>query len=349
MRVLFLTLYPDAAASPRYRVGQFLPYLRRHGVECTVAAPMSEAVWRTFSGPSRRGRPFWYHAHETPRRIAQLLTARRYDVVVLQKAILSAYLRGLPFFLRAGARRLVYDIDDAVHLAAPHALRGPWSWLEDRTQIQSILHAAALVLAGNRWLQAVAQEAGAPAEYFPTVVDSNRFVPASEGPATFRVGWMGSPGTTRDLLMLEGVLDGLRDAEVVVAGADAKKVHWPGAVLRPWRYDTEVETVQGFSVGVMPLQRQTWTQGKCALKALIYMACGVPCVATPYGAVCDIIRHGENGLFADSPAEWRDALGRLRDPALRARLGEAGRATVTERFSLEQASPRLLAFLEGLR
>ncbi|MBL7647386.1 MAG: glycosyltransferase family 1 protein, partial [Candidatus Hydrogenedentes bacterium] len=36
MRVLFLTLYPDQAASPRYRVHQFIPYLESRGIECTV-------------------------------------------------------------------------------------------------------------------------------------------------------------------------------------------------------------------------------------------------------------------------------------------------------------------------
>ena len=78
------------------------------------------------------------------------------------------------------------------------------------------------------------------------------------------------------------------------------------------------------------------------------MACGVPCVATPHGAVCDIIRPGENGLLADSPEEWREAIERLRNPALRRRLGEAGRATVEKEFALERWAPRLCRLLEML-
>ena len=106
--------------------------------------------------------------------------------------------------------------------------------------------------------------------------------------------------------------------------------------------------LQQFSVGLMPLPQDEWSRGKCALKALQYMACGVPCIATPHGAVLDIIRHGENGWFAETEMEWREALAAMRDPALRRRLGEAARATMEEQFSLRTAAPRLADLLEAL-
>lgn len=96
----------------------------------------------------------------------------------------------------------------------------------------------------------------------------------------------------------------------------------------------------------MPLPKDDWTRGKCALKALQYMACGVPCVATPFGAVTEIIEHGVNGLFADTEAEWRDAVARLRGDRYRAALGDAARATVEARYSLRYAAPRMKQLLE---
>ena len=85
-----------------------------------------------------------------------------------------------------------------------------------------------------------------------------------------------------------------------------------------------------------------------ALKALQYMACGVPCVATPFGAVCDIIQDDVNGLLAETPGAWRMAFEQLRDPSERQRIGEAGRRTVEEKFSLRVAAPKLLAHLEAV-
>ena len=94
-------------------------------------------------------------------------------------------------------------------------------------------------------------------------------------------------------------------------------------------------------MGIMPLPRTEWVRGKCALKALQYMACGVPCVATPFGAVRDIIEDGVNGLFAETPEEWRDAIERLRDAPYRRQLGAAARRTVEDRYSLTAAAPKL--------
>lgn len=349
MRVLFLTLYPDTAASTRYRVSQFLPYLRDQGMDCTVASPMTNEQYARLTGPGRKGRPLWYHLTETPRRIAQLLGARKFEVVVVQKAILSAYLRGMGALLRNRAKRIVFDLDDAVHLVPPHPLRSVWKMIEDPAQGRKLFRMADLVLAGNAWLAEAAEAEGAPrAEVLPTVVDTERFIPGTTGPDAYRVGWIGNPSTTPALEAAHEALDGIDGAEVCLIGADADRVRLDTADVRPWTLDTEVAELQRLSVGIMPLMKTEWTRGKCALKALQYMACGIPCVATPYGAVRDIIRHEENGLFADSDEEWRLALYRLQDPELRRKLGAAGRATVEQQFSLKSAAPRMFSLLESV-
>ncbi|MCF6286738.1 MAG: hypothetical protein L3K26_16320, partial [Candidatus Hydrogenedentes bacterium] len=277
MKVLFLTLYPEEAASPRYRVHQFLPWLRAQGVDCTVMAPMTTDTWRRHSGPNRQGRAFWYHAQETPARLWQIIGAQKYDVIFLQKAVMSAYVHGFGRLLRSLSKCLVLDIDDAVHLAPPHPLRFPWSLAEDRRQVLRLMGQADQVLAGNNWLVSQVEAADGMATLFPTVVDTERFVPASTPPPDFRVGWMGVPSTSTSLKIIAPALEALSEDELVVAGADTKEVHWAKAKFANWNYDTEVSLLQSFSVGLMPLPCDEWTRGKCALKALLFMAVGVPC------------------------------------------------------------------------
>jgi colanic acid/amylovoran biosynthesis glycosyltransferase len=69
------------------------------------------------------------------------------------------------------------------------------------------------------------------------------------------------------------------------------------------------------------------------------MASGVPVVATECGGVAEAVTDGREGFLVaprDSDA-LADALFRLwRDPGLRARMGEAGRATATSRFTLQR-------------
>jgi hypothetical protein len=78
------------------------------------------------------------------------------------------------------------------------------------------------------------------------------------------------------------------------------------------------------------------------------MAVGLPVVASPVGMNCQVVRQGVNGFLAESPDAWREALASLaKDPDLRRRMGEAGRAMVAEDYSLSAVTPRLVAALRS--
>ena len=75
---------------------------------------------------------------------------------------------------------------------------------------------------------------------------------------------------------------------------------------------------------------------------------GAACVATRVSAIPELVEHEVNGLLAPSrdPAALAVALERaIADPALRARLAEAARRTVTARFSFEDGIGRIAAKL----
>lgn len=78
------------------------------------------------------------------------------------------------------------------------------------------------------------------------------------------------------------------------------------------------------------------------------MEASLPVVATRLGGIPEAVADGETGILV--PERDTDALARAlgtlaRDPALRARLGAAGRARVEERFDLEACTRRLRELL----
>jgi glycosyltransferase involved in cell wall biosynthesis len=126
--------------------------------------------------------------------------------------------------------------------------------------------------------------------------------------------------------------------ELSIPGVDVRS--------RPWRAETEVEDLRELDVGIMPLPDDPWTRGKCGLKALQYMALGIPAVVSPVGVNTDIVRHGMNGYLATSPDEWIEGMRRLlADGALRERLGREARRTVEDRYSARGHAPRLARIL----
>jgi glycosyltransferase involved in cell wall biosynthesis len=161
------------------------------------------------------------------------------------------------------------------------------------------------------------------------------------------VGWSGSRTTAQ---YLEAVLPVLaRVAEQVpmrllVIGAE---VDHPGLRIecRPWRSDTEVDDLLDMDVGLMPLVDDEWTRGKCGLKALQYMALGIPCILSPVGVNAEIVTDAENGYWVRTEDDWHRSLDALTDPELRERMGAAARLTVRERYSARVGAEKLAALL----
>lgn len=88
----------------------------------------------------------------------------------------------------------------------------------------------------------------------------------------------------------------------------------------------------------------SWTEG-LPLIVLEAMTHGRPVVATPVGGTPEVVADGETGLLVPprDPAGLAEAIGRLlAEPELRARMGEAGRSRVAERFSADEMTRRVL-------
>src|SRR5262249_24180033 len=83
------------------------------------------------------------------------------------------------------------------------------------------------------------------------------------------------------------------------------------------------------------------------VSAIEAMAAGCPVVATRGGGLPDLIRDGKTGYLVparDPAALASSILGLLRDGEAARRMGEAARATVAERFTIQ----RLCRDVEGL-
>ena len=345
MKVLLLSRYGPLGASSRVRFLQYLPYFQSQGVEVTVRPLLSDTYLRAlYNGGSRWREVVKGYAG----RILALLGARRFDVVIIEKelfpfmpAIAERYLGliGVPY---------VADYDDALfHRYDCHA--NPWVRRLLGQKIDSVMRHAAIVIAGNNYLAERAYRAGANrVEIIPTVVDTERYQPKQKAVGEVPIiGWIGTPQTSRYLKPLLPVFKSLKNdmpVRFVAVGANPEDFEGTPVEAWPWSEETEVESVQQFDIGIMPLVDSPWERGKCGYKLIQYMACGVPVVASPVGVNREIVVSDKNGLFADSAGEWDKALRTLlnADPDVRKRMGGAGRARVVEWYSVQAQASRLL-------
>ena len=159
-----------------------------------------------------------------------------------------------------------------------------------------------------------------------------------------RLGWIGQRSTASFLAPYAPLFERLAahgKAHFKSVGIDAQNLGLPMAFI-PWSEETEVDSVSGFDIGIMPLVDEAFERGKCGYKLIQYMACGLPVVASPVGVNRQIVEHGVNGFLAETRAEWEKALQTLlADAGLRQRMGQAGRQKVERQYCIQVTGPTL--------
>ena len=356
-RLLIITPVPESGAGYRYRVHQYLPMLSAAGIIPTVQPFYSERFFKIVHQPGHYGAKVGLFLFHVARRLAQLALGGRVDGILLYREALPI---GPPvcewLYTRRWRLPVLLDFDDAIFLGDTsnanrlvHRLKCPW-------KLQHVLRWSRHAMVGNAYLASHARSYQPSVSIVPTSIDMRKYQPRVGVMATSGlpvIGWIGSPTTVKYLESFAEVFRRLaarrRFRLKIVGAGHPVRIQGVEVEQRAWRLEREIEEFQCCDIGVSPLWNDAWSLGKCGFKALQFMGCGVPVVASRVGMHCDIITSGVDGLLAESEDEWVLALERLLDDgALRQRLGEAGRATVEARYSLAVNSPKFLRAVQCL-
>jgi glycosyltransferase involved in cell wall biosynthesis len=321
MRVLVITNGPSSS-SFRVRMQNLFGLLSDRGIETTVVVRPKN----------------WIHR----RRVLRL--ARGFDATILQRKSLDPADARL---LRRSSPRLLYDIDDATMLPQ-RANEWPWArWVRMR-RFRATADAADHIVAGNTYLAEFFRKRGRPVTILPSVLDTRRYRTRNHmNPIAGKVvlSWVGTRST---IDYLRAAMPTLHDAALRVPGgltlrtiADATVESTSAVTVEhaPWSIQAEVDALATADIGLAPTPDGPWTRGKCGFKIVQYMAAGLPVVASPVGLNAELVDHEQNGFHADTSDQWIHAIIRLAiDPALRARLGAAGRCKAERQLDITRAA-----------
>ena len=351
-RILAVATNPETGASTRFRILQWAPSLERAGFSLTLDAFFSCQGAQTLYQSGHVLSKLGYCLEGTMRRRASLQHAAEVaDLLFIHREVFPLGRKLFFKSLKKFSGPIVYDYDDAMFLPQRQS-RGLLSRLEVLDAPKDVMQLSDLVLAGNPFLAEYARRYARRVVHLPTCIDTDQFhpIPRGDGALPLRVGWIGSHSTAKYFMSLGPMLEHTASRHpfrvYVVGNPTALRLTGIDVEEVPWSLEREVEDFQRCDIGLYPLGNDAWAQGKCGFKAIQFMACGVPVVASAIGVNCDIIRDGVNGFLAATEDEWIEKLGRLlSDAALRQRLGRAGRRTVEERYSVAVNAATFLASL----
>jgi len=320
-------------ASYRYRVEAFLPYWQEYGVEMHPVSIVGKNYIE---------------------KVRLALSVGQYDYVWLQRKPLAPFLANMI----TARSKLIYDFDDALYTRQSTNV----GKLKDKhpgspayiSRINHLLGKCSLVFGGSTALCDYARRYAPPESVFlvPTSLAQSQVVePLFREPGKVTVGWIGSNGNLPFLRLIDKAVYEVQrkfpDVRFsVMCGKSPEGLHaqWEFVL---WSPETERQWLESIDIGVMPLEDDEWSRGKCAFKLLQYMSYGKPVIASAVGENLTVVEHGRNGFLAKSTGDWQSAFETLIiDEKLRHAMGEAGLQRFKSMYERRVVQSHIAALLQ---
>ena len=356
-KILVICPFPeDQAAGQRLKYEQFFNNWRENGYEIEVSSFMDERMWSIVYTERNYIKKMLGTIKGYLRRIKDIFRLRNFDLVYV---FMWTTPFGSSFFERIFRRlsnRLVYDIEDNALIPQSNSLNPIMKLLKGVEKVEFLIKTADHVITSSPFLNSDSLKLNKKESctFISDAMDINRYSPKNpySNDKTIVVGWTGTFSSAVYLDLLRNVFLQLNERiefrlriignfEYSIPGLDIEVIQWSK--------EKEIEDLQAIDIGIYPLTQDEWVLGKSGLKALQYMALGLPTVATNVGTTPRIIKHMENGWLVRTEEEWILALETLiKSPDLRCKMGERARNTIEENYSLEVMEKKYLSILNGL-
>lgn len=339
VRLLCFAKSGGDAPSTRQRVLGLIDVAQAHEWETTLVMVRALSWWNIL--PLRFVEFFRF--------LTALRTVDRETVVLLQRTLRRPEFLWLMQVNRQRIPYIISDFDDAV-------------WTHRPSDMDEILKLSDEVWCGSRTVLAYCAERHAHAKFVPTTLETERFSLTRNEESVPVIGWVGDVHAHKknlkffsdilraihaDLPPFQFRLIGITAFEKEIRewfdflGGRLQIVGWTPPEAIP-------QYISRFSIGIMPLEKNEFNEGKSALKLLEYLAAGMPVIASDVGENRYVVRAPEFGRLATTADEWKSALQEmLGDTVGREAMGKRGQSFVRSDYDRKHVYGHLLRELQS--
>ena len=350
-KVLFIVPYPlHRAPSQRFRVELYGDILREANIFYRIVSFMDDNTWQLIYKEGSFLKKFFGLLKSYLQRFKTILKAKDYDYIFIHREAAPV---GPPVFewicAKILRKKIIYDFDDAIWISNTSKENKIASWFKAFWKMKYNCKWAYKVSAGNEFLYNYARRYNDNVLLVPTCVNvqnGHHKIKVHRDKKSV-VGWTGSHSTLFYLDEIIPVIRSLQDQFdfTFLVIADRK----PAIDLKDWEFikwneATEQDDLLNMDIGIMPLKRDAWSEGKCGFKLIQYLACGIPAIADPIGVNKNIIEDGVNGYLCNTKEEWKEKLVVLiKDYQLRKEMGLMGREKIVNEYSIQSQAEKFLS------
>ena len=353
--IFFLVPYPKGEApSQRFRFEQYLTAYEDAGYTIEIHPFYDYSTWQTLYSEGNQikkaiGVLFCFF-----KRFGLLFKLRRANYIFVHREVAHV---GPPIFewiiSKVLRRKYIYDFDDAIWLPNYSETNARFHRLKAYWKVNYCMKWAYKVIAGNEYLASHAKQYNQHVEVIPTTIDTENHhtILCDHEKEEIVIGWTGTHTTMHYLDELVPVLRELESSYTftfLVISNEAPLYNLNSLEFIKWNKETEIKDLARINIGVMPLQHDIWSEGKCGFKGLQYMALEMATIMSPVGVNTSIVHDGVNGFLAGNQKEWKEKLTLLiENKDLRLRLGQAGKQTIEEHFSVNSNKNKYLQIFKS--
>jgi len=344
------------APGQRLKYEQYFDAFEEAGYEVTVSPFMSE----TFQKIVYKKGHFFQKALWTIagyfKRVGDLFRIGNYDVVYVFLWVAPFAPSVFEKLTRKLAKKLVYDIDDLIFLNPPSSTNPLIHYLRSPRNHIALMKSADHVITCTPYLDEFVKKYNQHTTDISSTINTDLYQPkanyAIDADRKFVIGWSGSHSTSKYLHLLDDVFVELAKEysfKLMVMGDASFRLEGVEVEALPWKEKYEIKVISQFDIGVYPLPDEQWVLGKSGLKALQYMALGIPTIATAIGTIHRIIDNGENGFLVRSKEEWKQQIiDLMTNERLRQKIGKKAVKTVKQFYSIRSNKDKYLEILDRL-
>lgn len=351
-KILFILPYPvNKAPSQRLKFEQYFDAIREDGYEIKTSSFISKAFWKIVYREGKFLPKLFFTIQGYLQRIKDLLQIRKYDLIYIHLWVTPFGFPIWEWLFCSFAKKIIYDIDDLIYLNTDIGKNKIIHGIKGRMKPQFLIKNSNHNIVCTPKLEEYAKSFNRNVTDISSTINTKTYQPVNNyiNDHVLTLGWSGSHSTSKYLHILKPVLLALKkktdfklliigDADFTMEGIEVEAV--------AWEEESEVSTLQRIDIGLYPLPNEDWVYGKSGLKALQYMALGIPTVATAIGANFRVIENKKNGFLVENNRDWIQTLYYLiENPEVRKSIGKSARQTVLEKYSVIANTPIYLKII----
>jgi len=273
--------------------------------------------------------------------------ARQVDLIFNQKCL---FRYSLARKLIANSRRIIFDFDDAIYTrpGKPYSLI---TRFRVRRRLHLWLRCSDAVTTSNHFLAHYAGQYSDSVEVIPMALDLDTWKRGEKNMSEkITIGWAGAPVNVRLIESLNSAMSYLLKKfpflKLAIFSGQQPRLSC-AFEYEPFRPGHEPAFVKSLDIGLLPLTNEEYSMGKSPIKAIQYLACGVPVVGNINGATGEILNE-KNSIAVSNEDEWIRGLEKLiTDRELAKAMGRAGREHVRKNHDINLVAERLFKVLSG--